>query len=101
MGTLETAHFGRTNNLSNLLAPMASRYKSLMSMPDNQTEQHLKTLNQHLDHDYCQYNKDTSALEDPTYENKNWSDLRGALGFSPTADIIFEIKRSSQYQIEA
>ena len=45
----------------------------------NQTEQHCEILNQHLDHDYYQYNKDSSALEDPTCDNTNF----GGLGFHP------------------
>ena len=47
--------------------------------------------------------KNRNALEDPTFENLDVSDLGGGpgrLGFSSTAGIIFEVERSSWYQIE-
>ena len=60
----------------------------------------LETLKRHLDHDYYQYNKNSSTLEDPTCDNYNFSYLVW-VRFSPTAGIIFETQRSYWYQIEA
>ena len=34
------------------------------------------------DHRYCRCTKDSSALEDRTFDKKNLCDLEGALGFS-------------------
>ena len=67
----------------------------------NQTEKHWETFTWYLDHDYYQYTKESSPLEDATCDNYNFSDVGGGLGCSPTAGIIFETQRSSWYQIEA
>ena len=50
-----------------------------------------KHLNQHLDHDYYQQNKYSSALEDLTFDNYNFNDLGGGLGFSHTTGVMFEL----------
>ena len=43
----------------------------------------LETLRRQLDHDYYQYNKNSSTLEDPTCDNYNFSYLECGLGFHP------------------
>ena len=45
-----------------------------------------KALNQ--DQRYCRCIKDCSALEDPTFDNNNSSDLGGALVFSHTVGVM-------------
>ena len=44
------------------------------------------TLSQ--DHRWCRCIKDSSALEDRTFDQNNVCDLGGALGFSPTTGVI-------------
>ena len=44
-------------------------------------------------------NNDSSTLGDPTFNNQTFSDLWGALGFSPSMDKLFETERSSLYRI--
>ena len=51
------------------------------------------TLNQQLDHDYYQYNKDSSALQDPTCNNTNFSDLEGGLVFYVTTWPLWYVNR--------
>ena len=43
----------------------------------------LETLRRQLDHDYYQYNKNSSTLEDLTCDNYNFSYLECGLGFHP------------------
>jgi len=51
------------------LRVLSFRLTDYNSNAHNQTEQLCRTLDQLIDQDYCLLNKDSSALEDPTFDN--------------------------------